>query len=84
MGCEVHVLNLGGGPLDELQRRAGLRYSLPLDESQRQLVLMALAHLAAERPGFETALAAIATPIDNPGPEMFSHLLDLFSRARKP
>lgn len=38
---------------------------LELSESNRQLVLMALAHLAVERPGFEPALEQIAMRIDN-------------------
>lgn len=35
-----------------------------LDESQRQQVLMALAHLAVERPGFDHALTQIALLMD--------------------
>jgi hypothetical protein len=49
--------------------------SLTIDEGQRQLVLLALAHLALERPGFNDALSRIAKLIDNERrdgkPEMF-------------
>ena len=38
---------------------------LKLDESERQMVLMALAHLAVERPGWEYVLHDIALRIDN-------------------
>ena len=49
-----------------------LDHILQLDESERQLLLMALAHLANERPGFDHALTAIAQRIDNPGPQMYN------------
>jgi Tfp pilus assembly protein PilO len=39
--------------------------NLSLEESDRQLVLMALAHLAVERPGWDYALREIAARIDN-------------------
>lgn len=35
------------------------------EDGDRQLVLMALAHLAVERPGFDYALNKIAMNIDN-------------------
>lgn len=40
-------------------------HTLTIDESQRQLLLMALAMLAVERPGFNEALAEIAIKVDN-------------------
>jgi hypothetical protein len=39
--------------------------TLQLDESQRQMVLLALAHLSIERRGWEYALHEIALLIDN-------------------
>jgi hypothetical protein len=39
--------------------------TVELDESQRQMVLMALAALAIERPGWDMALSAIALKMDN-------------------
>ncbi len=39
--------------------------NVEIDEGQRQLVLMALARLSVERPGFDTALNEIALKIDN-------------------
>lgn len=36
-----------------------------IDEGQRQLLLMALAHLSVERPGFDYALNVIAVRVDN-------------------
>ena len=40
------------------------KYRLELDEGDRQLVLMALAHLAVERPGWEHWCENVAGPID--------------------
>ncbi len=52
-------------------------HNLPLDEGQRQALLMALAHLAIERPGWDWMLGEIAKPIDNPGPEMYNQFKKL-------
>jgi hypothetical protein len=38
---------------------------LQLEEGERQMLLMALAHLAVERPGWDDALNRIAVRIDN-------------------
>lgn len=38
---------------------------MKLDECERQLVLMALAHLSVERPGFDDALNRIALKVDD-------------------
>lgn len=54
-----------------------LDHILQLDESERQLLLMALAHLSIERPGFDHALTAIAQRIDNPGPQLFNEFKKL-------
>lgn len=55
--------------------------ALPLDESDRQLVILALARLAGERPGWRDALARIALRIDNRRadgePETFEELRTL-------
>jgi hypothetical protein len=42
-----------------------MRYALELSESDRQMVLMALAHLSEERPGWDDALHRLALQIDN-------------------
>ncbi len=42
-----------------------MRYTLELDEGQRQLVLLALAVLSLESPGFDYALNEVAVKIDN-------------------
>ena len=42
-----------------------MKVTLELDEGDRQLVLMALAHLSVERPGWDDALHRIAMKIDN-------------------
>ena len=39
--------------------------TLLLDEGERQVVLMALAHLAVERPGWDALLSGIAKRIDS-------------------
>ncbi|MDB6022975.1 MAG: hypothetical protein JWQ04_2832 [Pedosphaera sp.] len=50
-------------------------HTIVLDERQRQAVLLALAHLAVERPGWDYMLTQIALLMDNrlPGdrPQMF-------------
>jgi len=39
--------------------------SITIDESQRQMILLALAHLAVERPGWKYALGETAKTMDN-------------------
>lgn len=39
--------------------------TITLEEGERQLVLMALAHLAIERPGWDFALMEVAKKLDN-------------------
>lgn len=58
------------------------QFTIELDESQRQMVLMALAHLAMERPGWDYALMEIANKIDNERkkdglPEMYMEFKNL-------
>jgi hypothetical protein len=54
-----------------------------IDEGQRQLILMSLAHLAVERPGFDYALREIALLIDNPPDgEMFQDFKVLHAEAQ--
>ena len=52
-----------------------MTHAISIDEGQRQLILLALATLALERPGFDYALAEIAKLMDNPTsdgkPEMY-------------
>lgn len=51
-------------------------HTITVDESQRQAVLLALAHLAVERPGWNAMLTEIAAKMDNMKPngdlQMFS------------
>lgn len=54
------------------------------DESERQLVLMALAHLSVERPGFDDALNRIALRFDSDRggrAEMYDGFRELHRRA---
>ncbi len=48
-----------------------MSYELSISEEQRQVTIMALAHLAVERPGWDHMLQEIALKIDNPGCPMF-------------
>lgn len=41
-------------------------HTIVLDESQRQMLLLAIAHLAVERPGWEKALSEVARKMDTP------------------
>ncbi len=41
-------------------------YSVTIDESQRQHILLALAHLAIERPGWDAMLTETAMLLDTP------------------
>jgi hypothetical protein len=56
--------------------------TVTLDESERRLVLMALAHLAVERPGFDLTLFKIAQQIDNSRPEMYTEFKELHAAKR--
>lgn len=51
-----------------------------VDEPQRQLVLLALATLALERPGFDCALSEIALLLDNPTPQGNAETYEEFKR----
>lgn len=76
------------------EAQAGLREpgcTLSLDEGQRQMVLLALAKLAIERPGWQSALEEIALQIDNavdvipgndPIPEMFTRFREMHEPAK--
>lgn len=54
-----------------------LKHTIVIDESQRQIILLALAHLAVERPGWDVALADIAALMDNVGLPMFEEFKSL-------
>ena len=45
-------------------------YMVTIDEEQRLIILMALAHLAVERPGLDDALERIAMQTDDVGPDL--------------
>jgi hypothetical protein len=57
----------GTQPLEYFSRPVE-QYQVTIDEGQRQMILMALAHLAVERPGFDYALSEIASLMDNESP----------------
>lgn len=57
-------------------------HTLPLDEADRQLVLLALAHLSVERPGWDHALNRIALRIDNDKGDARAELYDAFRATR--
>jgi len=46
--------------------------TIEIDESQRQVILLALAHLAIERPGWKPMLKGIAEPMNDLGGAMFT------------
>lgn len=55
-------------------------FKLDLDESERQMLLMALAHLAVERPGCDYPLGLIASRIDEmteAGPKLYNEFKHL-------
>jgi hypothetical protein len=66
--------------IDELESalRVARKQEVRLEEGQRQATLMALAHLAVERPGWKHMLSEIALLMDNRGangePELFGRL----------
>lgn len=45
--------------------KANMKHVMRLEEGERQMVLMALAHLAVERPGWDDALQRLAMQLDN-------------------
>ena len=58
-------------------------YTITIDEGQRQVLLMALAHLAAERPGWHpVCIKPIAQKMDNPDPDsMYEEFRELHSHS---
>jgi hypothetical protein len=42
-----------------------MKHVMRLDEGERQMMLMALAHLSVERPGWDDALQRLAKQLDN-------------------
>ncbi len=42
-----------------------MKHVMRLDEGERQMMLMALAHLSVERPGWDDALQRLAMQLDN-------------------
>lgn len=57
-----------GGGLKSVEEYYQLRqviHLIRITEDDRQMILMALAHLACDRPGWESALEAIALKMDN-------------------
>ena len=59
-------------------------YMVTIDEEQRQLILMALAHLAVERPGLDDALERIAMQTDDVGPDLGPAMYRQFKRLHAP
>jgi len=60
-----------------------MTHKLEMDEGERQMLLMALAHLAVERPGWDYALARIAVRLDNRTPKGRPELYDEFRQAKR-
>ncbi len=60
------------------------QFTLAIDEGQRQMVLMALAHLAAERPGWDYPLGLIAEQIDERLPDGTLQLYTEFKKLHAP
>jgi hypothetical protein len=60
-----------------------MEHNLILDESDRQMALMALAHLAVERPGWDDALNRIVRQIDNVPGEGWEVRAELYDKFRE-
>ncbi len=57
-----------------------MKHVMRLEEGERQMVIMALAHLAIERPGWDDALHRLALQLDNEQngrPEMYDEFRKL-------
>jgi hypothetical protein len=55
-------------------------FKLQLQESDRQMLLMAMAHLAVERPGWDYALSLLAYQVDamtEAGPKLYTEFKSL-------
>jgi hypothetical protein len=59
-----------------------MTHTITIDEGQRQLVIMALAHLAVGRPGWNTALAEIALLMDNKDNEGRPAMFEKFKESK--
>ncbi len=57
-----------------------MNHTITIDEGQRQMVLLALAHLAVERPGWDMATSEVALMIDNTTEGGRPQLFDDFKR----
>ncbi len=62
--------------LDDLEKKMQMRHKIEIDESQRQLIMLALAKLCDERPGWDYALAATAMQFPN-GYVLYKEFLDM-------
>lgn len=68
-----------GESIDDMMRRLNsMRHTLAIDESERGLILQALAWLSLKYPGFDDALADIALRIDNKLPTGRPQMYDEF------
>jgi hypothetical protein len=77
---EADLENLKAAKAELLALVEGAAVVVALAEEERQMVLMALAHLACERPGWDDALSRIALRIDNARdgkPQMFERFKDI-------
>lgn len=59
-------------------------HTITLDESERQVLLLALAHLAVERPGWDHMLTQIAKRMDNQLPNGRPQMYEDFKRFHDP
>lgn len=53
-----------------------------IQEEERQMILIALAHLAIERPGWNDALSRIALKMDNQLPDGRPEMFEKFKELR--
>lgn len=61
-----------------------MRHTASVEEGQRQLLLLALAKLSRERPGFDFALNELAQHFDNVGPDGRAQMFDQFRGIHAP
>jgi hypothetical protein len=60
------------------------QHTLTLDESQRQFVLLALAHLAIERPGWDDMISVVVAEMDTALPNGRFQMYEEFKRTHDP
>jgi hypothetical protein len=61
-----------------------MTHNLEIIESERQAILLALAHLSLERPGWNSMLSEIALKMDNKLPDATPEMFSAFKRFADP